>query len=110
MPRSTRDRPAKAPLSRDAVIDAGLRILRAEGIDAVTMRRVASELDTGAASLYVYVENREDLLNQMFDAVVGEVDLADEPDPRRWREQLVAILTASRDAMDRHPGIARVPL
>jgi len=85
-------------------------VLREEGIEGVTMRRVASELDTGAASLYVYVSNRQDLLNQMFDAVTAEVDLGDEPDPQRWREQLVAVLTSARDAMDRYPGIARVPL
>jgi AcrR family transcriptional regulator len=110
MPRSTRDRPAKEPLSVEAVIDAGLRVLRAEGIDAVTMRRVAAELDTGPASLYVYVKNRQDLLNQMFDAVAGEVDLSDAPDPKRWREQLERLLTDMRAAMDRYPGIARVPL
>jgi AcrR family transcriptional regulator len=110
MSPSTRDRPAKSPLSREAVLDAGLKVLREEGIEGVTMRRVAKELDTGAASLYVYVQNREDLLNQMFDAVVGEVDLGEEPDPKRWREQLVAVLTSARDAMDRYPGIARVPL
>jgi AcrR family transcriptional regulator len=110
MARSTRDRPAKAPLSREAVIDAGLGVLRSEGIDGVTMRRVAAELDTGAASLYVYVSNREDLLNQMFDAVAAEIDTDDDADPERWREQLEALLTAARDAMDRYPGIARVPL
>jgi AcrR family transcriptional regulator len=110
MSPSTRDRPAKAPLSREAVLQAGLKALREDGIDGVTMRRVAGELDTGAASLYVYVKNRQDLLNQMFDAVVGEVDLGDDPDPKRWREQLVTLITASRDAMDRYPGIARVPL
>jgi AcrR family transcriptional regulator len=110
MARSTRDRPAKAPLSREAVIDAGLGVLRSEGIDGVTMRRVAAELDTGAASLYVYVSNREDLLNQMFDAVAGEIDTDDDADPACWREQLEALLTAARDAMDRYPGIARVPL
>src|ERR687885_131187 len=110
MPRSTRDRPAKSPLSVDAVIDAGLRVLRKEGIDAVTMRRVAAELDTGPASLYVYVENRQDLLNKMFDTVAGEVDISEPPDPKRWREQLVELVTRIRDAMDRHPGIARVPL
>jgi len=110
MSRSTRDRPAKAPLSREAVIDAGLGVLRAEGIEGVTMRRVATELDTGAASLYVYVANRQDLLNQMFDAVAGEIELGEEADPARWRGQLVALLTAIRDGMDRYPGIARVPL
>jgi AcrR family transcriptional regulator len=110
MSPSTRDRPAKAPLSREAVIEAGLTVLREDGIDGVTMRRVAAELDTGAASLYVYVKSREDLLNQMFDAVVGEIDLPDQPDPKRWRDQLIAAITTARDAMDRYPGIARVPL
>src|SRR4051794_35319551 len=110
MARSTRDRPAKEPLSVDAVIDAGLRVLRAEGIDAVSMRRVAAELDTGPASLYVYVRSRQDLLNQMLDAVAGEVDSSEPPDPKRWREQLERTLTATRQALDRYPGIARVPL
>ncbi len=108
--RSTRDRPAKAPLSREAVIGAGLEVLRSAGIDGVTMRAVAARLDTGPASLYVYVANREELLDQMFDAVAGEVELGPAPDPRRWREQLEALITRVRDAMDRHPGIARVPL
>jgi hypothetical protein len=49
--RSTRDRPAKAPLSEGAVIEAALAILKSEGLAAVTMRRVAAALDTGAASL-----------------------------------------------------------
>ena len=110
MARSTRDRPAKSPLSVDAVVQAGLRILRNEGIEAVSMRRVAAELDTGAASLYVYVQNREDLLNRMFDSVAGEVDVSATPDPKRWRRQLEDVLLAVRDAMDRYPGIARVPL
>jgi AcrR family transcriptional regulator len=110
MPRSTRDRPAKPPLSREAVVRAGLDVLRRAGIDAVTMRAVAAELDTGAASLYVYVANREALLDQMFDAVAMEVDLGPAPDPARWREQVAALLTRVRDTMDRHPGIARVPL
>jgi AcrR family transcriptional regulator len=110
MTRSTRDRPAKPPLSVEAVVDAGLHVLREEGIDAVSMRRVAAELDTGPASLYVYVQNRQDLLNLMFDAVAGEVDLSERPDPKRWREQLERLLTDIRAAMDRYPGIARVPL
>jgi AcrR family transcriptional regulator len=107
---STRDRPAKAPLSLEAIVAAGLRLLREAGIEGVTMRRVAAALDTGPASLYVYVANRQALLDEMFDAVAGQVPLGDDPDPARWREQLEALLTATRDAMDAHPGIARVPL
>lgn len=105
-----RSQPAKSPLSRDAVLDAGLRVLRARGIDGVTMRAVAAELDTGPASLYVYVKNRQDLLNQMFDLVTGEIHLSEAPDPTRWREQVEALLTQALEVMERHPGIARVPL
>jgi AcrR family transcriptional regulator len=92
------------------VLQAGLAVLRTRGIDAVTMRAVAAELDTGAASLYVYVANREQLLNEMFDLVVGEVDLGEEPDPERWREQLEDLLTRILETMERHHGIARIPL
>jgi AcrR family transcriptional regulator len=97
-------------LSREAVLEAGLRVLRANGIDGVTMRAVAAELDTGAASLYVYVENRQDLLNQMFDLVAGQIDPGGEPDPARWRDQVEALLRRTLEVMDRYPGIARVPL
>src|SRR5437763_10308510 len=106
-----RSQPAKPPLSKESVLEAGLQVLRRKGIDAVTMRAVAGELDTGAASLYVYVANRQELLNEMFDLVVGQIDLGHEdPDPQRWREQLEALLTRVLETMERHPGIARVPL
>jgi AcrR family transcriptional regulator len=107
---SPRERPAKPPLSSDAVVRAGLSVLRAKGIDGVTMRAVAAELDTGAASLYVYFPNRRALLEGMFEAVAAKIDLGPEPDPARWREQLVALLNRIVERMDEHPGIARVPL
>jgi AcrR family transcriptional regulator len=91
-------------------MQAGLRVMRARGIDGVTMRAVAAELDTGAASLYVYVSNRRDLLNQMFDLVAGEVDLGDAPDPARWRRQVEDLLFRVLRALESYPGSARVPL
>jgi AcrR family transcriptional regulator len=104
-PRSTRDRPAKPPLSREAVVDAALGILTSEGLDAVTMRRVAAALDTGPGSLYVYVSGREGLLEAMFDRVIATVEL-ETPDPSRWRAQLHTLLGRLRDALVAHPGIA----
>lgn len=53
----------------------GLRILDRDGLDALTMRRVAKELDTGPASLYVYVANRDDLMAAMLDAALAQVPL-----------------------------------
>jgi AcrR family transcriptional regulator len=107
--RSTRDRPAKAPLSEDAVVDAALAILQADGLEAVTMRRVAAALDTGAASLYVYVTGREGLLQAMLDRVTATVEL-EAPDPSRWRAQLHSLLQRMHQALAAHPGIAALTL
>jgi AcrR family transcriptional regulator len=110
MRASPRTQPAKPPLSREAVVEAAMRVLRARGIDGVTMRAVAAELDTGAASLYVYFANRKALLDAMFDAVIATIDVSDVPDPERWRDQLTSVLTRIVECMDAHPGIARIPL
>ncbi|HEX5193463.1 MAG TPA: TetR/AcrR family transcriptional regulator [Solirubrobacteraceae bacterium] len=105
--RSTRDRPAKAPLSEEVIVDTALEILRAEGLDAVTMRRVAAELDTGPASLYVYIRGRDELRAAMLDRVSALVPL-EQPDPDLWREQVHLLLTRLLRALDAHPGIAQV--
>jgi AcrR family transcriptional regulator len=107
--RSTRDRPAKAPLSEDAVVDAALAILQSEGLEAVTMRRVALALDTGAASLYVYVSGRDGLLQAMLDRVAGTIEL-ESPDPSRWRAQVHSLLQRMYQALVAHPGIAALTL
>jgi AcrR family transcriptional regulator len=107
--RSTRDRPAKAPLSEGAVIEAALAILKSEGLAAVTMRRVAAALDTGAASLYVYVPGRDGLLQAMLATVTATVHL-ESPDPARWRVQLHSLLLRLHDALVAHPGIAAITL
>lgn len=103
--RSTRDRPAKPPLSEDAVVDAALEILKSEGLEAVTMRRVAAALDTGPASLYVYVAGREGLLQAMLDRIFASVEL-EQPDPAGWRAQVHRLLLRVRGALAAHPGIA----
>ena len=108
-PRSTRDRPAKAPLSEDAIVDAALAILKSEGAAAVTMRRVAAALDTGPASLYVYVSGREGLLQAMQDRTIAAIKL-ESPDPGRWRAQLHSLLERSYRALTAHPGIAATAL
>ncbi len=107
--RSTRDRPAKAPLSEAAIVDAGLSILKSEGLQAVTMRRVAAALDTGAASLYVYVSGRDGLLQAMLDRVTAAIEL-ETPDPARWRAQLHSLLKRMHEALIAHPGMAALTL
>jgi AcrR family transcriptional regulator len=103
--RSTRERPAKAPLSEAAIIEAALAIAHSEGLAAVTMRRVAASLDTGAASLYVYLRNREELLGAMFDRAVGMVPVV-APEPEHWREQIHDLLNGFLAALTTYPGLA----
>jgi AcrR family transcriptional regulator len=109
VPRSTRTRPAKPPLSEAAIIDVALAVLKTEGLEAVTMRRVAKELDTGAASLYVYVENRDALRALMLDRI-GSTITAQPTDPARWREQIRALCLSTLRVLEAHPGIAAVAL
>jgi AcrR family transcriptional regulator len=107
-PTSRRARPAKAALSRDVIVETALQLLHDEGYEATSMRRVAQALDTGPASLYVYVANREQLLDLMLDRALATVPLPDPPDPARWREQLKHLLTATATMMTRdYPGITR---
>ncbi|GAB3832135.1 TetR/AcrR family transcriptional regulator [Dactylosporangium cerinum] len=89
------------------IVATGLQILDRDGLDALTMRRVAQELDTGPASLYVYVNNRDDLMAAMLDTALGHVTL---PDKGAWQERLHALATATIEAMSRHEGLALVAL
>lgn len=84
-----------------------LEVLAKEGIDAVTMRRVAQELETGPASLYAHVSNKDELAELMLDAVLAAVE-PPEPDPARWDEQVKDLVRAQIGALVAHPGIARV--
>lgn len=106
-PISRRARPAKAPLSLDVIVTTALRILDRDGVDSLTMRRVAQELDTGAASLYVYVKKRDDLMSAILDTVMGEVVLTSQG---TWKEQLEELVASAVRTMSRHEGLAVVAL
>ena len=102
--RATVGRPAQH--SRAEITAAALAIADQEGLDAVSMRRVAAGLGTGAASLYRYVETRDELLDLMTDAVGSEYDLA--PPSGDWLADLVAFGEQSRAILRRHhwlPGL-----
>jgi AcrR family transcriptional regulator len=81
---------ARPPLTRDAIVDAAVRVLDAEGSDALTIRRLSQELDTGPATLYWHITGKEELAELVYDRIMGEIELP-EPDPARWEEQLKEI-------------------
>jgi len=102
-------RAPKNHLSREAIVKAALRIVDKEGLDALSMRRLAEGLRTGPASLYWHVHNREELLHLMIDAVAGEISLP-EPDPMRWQEQLKEGAREMRRVFLRHGDLARATM
>lgn len=97
----------RRPLSVEAIVDAALAVVDAEGYDALTMRRVAQELGTGGASLYAHVENKDALIELVMDRVIGELEVPWPPDPDRWAEQVKECLGRMRDVYARHRDIAR---
>jgi len=94
-------RPAQR--SRAEITAAAVTIADREGLDAVSMRRVATELGTGAASLYRYVDNREDLLDLMIDATGCEYVFA--APTGDWLADLLDIGDQARAIMRRHPWL-----
>jgi AcrR family transcriptional regulator len=102
-----RREPRERALTRDAIAAATLKIVDAEGLDAVTMRRVAQELGTGAASLYAHVAGKDELLELVVERVIGEVPIPDEPDPAHWQEELKEGMRMIRAAIGGHRDLAR---
>jgi AcrR family transcriptional regulator len=101
----TRPEPgARRPrFTRDDIARAALHIADGEGFDALSMRRLASELDAGTMTLYHYVRTKDELLVLLLDAVMAELIVPDGELPADWRAALMTIARRSRDALTRHP-------
>jgi AcrR family transcriptional regulator len=108
-PGARSSRPAKTPLAREQIVRTALRIVRDEGVDAVSMRRLAGEFDTGPSSLYAHVRNKDELLQLMFDEMCGEVGVP-KLDPPRWKEQVKELARAGHAAMLSYNDLARAAL
>ncbi|AXB41371.1 TetR/AcrR family transcriptional regulator C-terminal domain-containing protein [Amycolatopsis albispora] len=107
-PASVWTRPRPEPRRRapgvEQYVAAALAIADAEGLGAVSMRRVAGDLGSGTASLYRYIANRDELVDLMIDAAQGEDPL---PEPTHdWRVDLAAVAHALRATLLRHPWLA----
>src|SRR5580704_8993714 len=96
----------KKPITVDAIISTAFGIVETEGYQALTMRRVATALETGPSSLYAHVVNKEDLDELLIGRLCAAIDLP-EPDPAAWRQQIISVCTQLRDQYLRYPGISR---
>lgn len=102
MARTTAKRGADG-LSRDAVVDRALALADAEGLDAVTIRRLGQELGVTPMALYWHVSNKDELLDAMGDRIYELVQL-DYASTSRWDDQLRAIVLALIEALRTHPS------
>ena len=102
----TRVEPAgrRPRFTRAEIAIAAVRIADDEGIDALSMRRLAAELDAATMTLYHYIRTKDELLALVTDAVMGEVVVpADETLPPDWRDAIRVIAHRSRAVLERHP-------
>jgi AcrR family transcriptional regulator len=105
------DRPAPAPrtaLTPRRIAAAAVGIADGEGIDAVTMRRLATSLGVAPMAAYRYVSGKDELLELMVDFVYGELPPAD--DAAGWREAMRTLALTTRDLLLAHPWVTRTML
>jgi AcrR family transcriptional regulator len=98
-----RRRPAtepRAPLSKERVLHAAVALAARDGIESLTMRKLAEELRAGAMSLYYYVPNKDELLDGMVDIVFGEIELP--TTDVDWRTAMRRRAISTREALNRH--------
>lgn len=92
-----------AKLTRERVLDAAMRIADGEGLEALTMRRLADELGAGAMSVYHHVPNKDGIVDGILERVVGEME---PPTGPHWKAALRAASVSAHEALGRHPWAA----
>jgi AcrR family transcriptional regulator len=100
MTTETETETARRPLSRSRVVQAAVVIADREGVDALTMRKLAAELGYEVMSLYNHVANKDDLLDAMVDAVAAEIDIP--PADDHWKTAVRSIAMSAHDVLLRH--------
>jgi AcrR family transcriptional regulator len=96
------DRPVLAPLSRERIVRAAIQLADADGLVAVSLRKVAAVLDVGPMRLYGYIATKEELLDLMVNAVHAEIRPAGDD----WRQVLRSLAEATRQAAQQHEWLA----
>jgi AcrR family transcriptional regulator len=89
----------------DQLAEAAMHIADTEGVEALSMRRLANEVGAGTMSLYHYVRTKDELLALLTDRVMSELLLADDEFPDTWREAMTAIARRTRDVLLRHAWV-----
>ncbi|MFJ9865855.1 TetR/AcrR family transcriptional regulator [Streptomyces sp. NPDC101165] len=108
-PARARVAPARAPLSRERVVEAAFTVLDRQGLDGLSMRQVAAELGVTVSALYAHVRSKDDLLELMYTRLFDGFELP-EPDPERWQEQVRDYARSGRRRLRSHRDMARISM
>lgn len=101
MGRRTEEAATRAPVNRDLAVERAVAVADGEGIEAVTMRRLARELGVEAASLYHHVSGKDEILDGLVDMVSAEIELPSGTDG--WRPAIRQRAHNTRAVLRRHP-------
>ncbi|GAB3893781.1 TetR/AcrR family transcriptional regulator C-terminal domain-containing protein [Kibdelosporangium lantanae] len=96
------------PLSRARITEGAVELLDAEGIERLTMRRLAEHLGVGTTTLYWHVDTKDDVIDLAVDAVLGEAPVPSSPTDD-WRADIVTLLTGWQETMLSHRWLAVLP-
>lgn len=99
--REQRQVASEAGLSKQRVVAEAIRLADREGVDGLSMRRLAGALGAGVMSLYHYVANKDELLDAMIDVVFGEIELP--PEGTDWQSSMRRRALSAREVLARHP-------
>ena len=102
---SRRTATARPPVSEEAIVDAALGLLDDQGLDAVTMRAVAERMGVSAPTIYWHVENKDGLLDRLYNQLCSEVSL---PSGGAWQDRLRSLATSIRSVFSAHRDSARI--
>jgi AcrR family transcriptional regulator len=105
---SRRGGPVKAPLSRELIVATALELLKRDGVEGMRLRKVAAALDTGAASLYAYVDDSNALRALVLDRALGAVNIRGTKEG--WRESVRALLSSYVKVLSDTPGLGQLAL
>jgi AcrR family transcriptional regulator len=97
---------SEPPLSRERIVATAIELLDAQGVDGLTMRRLADRLGSGVMSLYWHVGNKEDVFDLALDSVLEYHGLPQIVESQDWRGEVVHMLEDWRASMLRHPWSA----
>jgi AcrR family transcriptional regulator len=98
---STRTRVARRTLSRERIAEVALAFVERDGLEALTMRRLAEELGVGTMTLYGYFRDKEELLDALVDTAADQLEI-----PRgggTWKDEIRALMEEIRRALSEHP-------